>query len=322
MGDGAQPAGAGHADLVLVPGNPPPAGAEIIWYTGEDGIRLRMLFASISDSGGAAARALAIVCPGRTESIEKYFEVMRDLQARNFAVMCLDWPGQGLSDRPLKNPIRGHVTTFETYVDALVRGLAAITDRAPAKHVIVAHSMGSAIVLEALRIGRLTAELAAFSAPMWGIPATPFLQKFARMANKLGLSTFPARPEVREEKFEGNPFTHDEVRWGLYRRLVTAEPKLALGEPTIGWVVASLDVCAGFLAPGALDKVADMPMLVATASEEAIVDPAAASRLVPSLKGARHLSIAGASHEIFMETDERRAIWFKAFDELCASAGV
>lgn len=317
MSDGAQPAAARDADMVLVPGNPPPAGAEIIRYKGEDGIRLRMLFAPMT-----GARALAIVCPGRTESIEKYFEVMRDLQARNFAVMCLDWPGQGLSDRPLKNPIRGHVTTFETYVDALVRGLAVVADRAPAKRVVVAHSMGSAISLEALRTGRLAAEVAAFSAPMWGIPATPFLQNFARMANKLGLATFPARPEAREEKFEGNPFSHDKQRWGLYRRLVTAEPKLALGEPTIGWVVASLDVCAGFLAPGALDRIADMPMLVATASEEAIVDPAAAARLVPSLKGARHLVVAGASHEIFMETDERRAAWFKAFDDVCAAAGV
>jgi len=322
MGDGAQPAGGKHEDMVLVPGNPPPANAEIIWYTGEGGIRLRMLFAPISDSEGPGARALAIVCPGRTESIEKYFEVMRDLQSRNFALLCLDWPGQGLSDRPLKNPIRGHVTTFETYVDALVRSIAAIADRAPAKYVVVAHSMGGAISLEALRTGRLKAELAAFSAPMWGIPATPFLQNFARMANRLGLATFPARPEAREEKFEGNPFTHDQVRWGLYRRLVTAEPKLELGEPTIGWVVASLDVCAGFLAPGALDKVAGMPMLVATASEEAIVDPEAAARVLPRLKGALHLVVAGASHEIFMETDERRAIWFKAFDELCARAGV
>ena len=180
MSDGAQPAGDGQGDLVLVPGNPPPAGTEIIWYTGADGIRLRMLF--VPKEG---ARGLAIVCPGRTESIEKYFEVMRDLQARNFALLCLDWPGQGLSDRPLKNPIRGHVTTFETYVDALVRAVAVVADRAPARCVVVAHSMGSAITLEALRTGRVTADLAAFSAPMWGIPASSFLQNFARMADKL-----------------------------------------------------------------------------------------------------------------------------------------
>ena len=65
-----------------------------------------------------------------------------------------------------------------------------------------------------------------------------------------------------------------------------------------------------------------MPMLVATATEEAIVDPAAAPRLLPKLHGARHLVVQGANHEIFMETDERRAAFWQAFDELCGAAGV
>ena len=37
MGDGAQPVAARDGDMVLIPGNPPPADAEIIWYKGEDG---------------------------------------------------------------------------------------------------------------------------------------------------------------------------------------------------------------------------------------------------------------------------------------------
>jgi lysophospholipase len=319
MGDGAQPGAAAHADMVIVPGNPPPAGAEIIWYEGEGGIRLRLLYAPATTP---MPRALAIVCPGRTESIDKYFEVQRDLQARGFAIVCFDWPGQGLSDRPLKNPIRGHVTSFETYVDALVRGLAKIEDRALKQRVVVAHSMGGAISLEAMRTGRLEAKLAAFSAPMWGIPVPPPLQMYARAANAVGFGTFPAQPESKEEKFEGNPFTHDYERWGLYRRLVNAEPRLALGQPTIGWVVASLDVCAGFFKPGALDRVKATPMLVATATEEAIVDPGSAKRLAALLPAARHLPVQGANHEIFMETDERRAIWFAAFDELCRTVEI
>lgn len=321
MADGAQPGAEGRADpkvdWVLVPGNPPPADAEVIWVEGEGVARVRMLFAPKEN-----ARALAIVCPGRTESIEKYFEVQRVLQDKGFAVACFDWPGQGLSDRPLKNPIRGHVTTFNTYVDAMVRGLAVVADRAPKTRIVVAHSMGSAISLEALRTGKVEAKLAAFSAPMWGIPVPPPLQVYARSANAIGFGTFPAQPEPKEEKFEGNPFTHDFERWGLYRRLVTAEPRLALGQPTIGWVVAALDVCAGFFRPGALDRLAAMPMLVATATEDAIVEPTSGGRLAAKLPAARHLPVQGASHEIFMETDERRAFFWKAFDELCASAGV
>jgi lysophospholipase len=319
MGDGASPDAGRVGDMVLVPGNPPPAGAEIIWYQGEGGIRLRMLYAPALT---ASARALAVVCPGRTESIEKYFEVQRVLQAKGFAIACFDWPGQGLSDRPLKNLIRGHVTTFNTYVDGLVRGLDAIKDRAPQTRIVVAHSMGGAISLEAMRTGRLEARLAAFSAPMWGIPVSPALQRFARTVNAFGLGTFPAQPETKEEVFEGNPFTHDFERWGLYRRLVNVEPKLELGQPTIGWVVAALDVCEGFLKPGALDRVKAMPMLVCTASEEAIVDPTAAARVAALLPNARHLPVQGASHEIFMETDDRREIFWQAFDELCQQAGV
>lgn len=317
MGDGAQPEAGGHADLVLVPGNPPPDGAEIIWFKGEGGIRLRLLFAPLEN-----ARALAVVCPGRTESIEKYFEVCRVLQAKGFAIACFDWPGQGLSERPLKNPIRGHVTTFDTYVDALVRGLAEIADRAPKTRIIVAHSMGGAISMEALRTGKVEAKLAAFSAPMWGIPVPPALQAFARSVNALGFGAFPARPEPKEEKFEGNPFSHDFNRWGLYRRLTTADPRLALGEPTIGWVVASLNVCEGFFKPGAVDRLAAMPMLVATATEDTIVDPTAGGRLAAKLPAARHLPVQGARHEIFMETDERRAAFWRAFDEVCETAGV
>ncbi len=321
MADGAQPEREAGADplvnWVLVPGNPPPAGAEVIWFSGEGGVRLRMLFAPMEN-----ARALAIVCPGRTESIEKYFEVQRELQARGFAVVCFDWPGQGLSDRPLKNPIRGHVITFNTYIDAMVRGLAVIADRAPKKKLVVAHSMGSAISLEALRTGKVEVALAAFSAPMWGIPVPPPLQVYARSANALGFGTFPAQPEPKEEKFEGNPFTHDFERWGLYRRLVTAEPRLALGQPTIGWVVAALNVCAGFFRPGTLDRLASTPMLVATATEDAIVDPAAGGKIAAKLPAARHLPVEGASHEIFMETNERRSFFWNAFDDLCMKAGV
>lgn len=317
MADGVQTGTAGNGDMVLVPGNPPPANAEIIWFEGEGGIRLRMLYAPHEN-----ARALAIVCPGRTESLDKYFEVHRDLQSRGFAIASFDWPGQGLSDRPLKNPIRGHVTHFSTYVDALARGLAVIADRAPKKHIIVAHSMGGAITMEAMRTGKVKPELAAFSAPMWGIPVSAPLQAFARAANALGFGTMPAQPEGKEDVFEGNPFSHDRERWALWGRLVAAEPRLALGQPTIGWVVASLDVCAGFFLPGALDSVSDIPMLVATANEEAIVDPACGANLSSRLPNARHLPIEGANHEIFMETDERRAVWFKAFDELCEKAGV
>ena len=83
MGDGAA---SKPQDLVMIPGNPTPEGAEVIWYQSKAGKKLRMLFAPEPKTNTIKTRGLAIVCPGRTEFIEKYFEVARDLQARGFAV--------------------------------------------------------------------------------------------------------------------------------------------------------------------------------------------------------------------------------------------
>ena len=39
------------------------------------------------------------IFPGRSEFIEKYFEVVGELRRRGFAVAVLDWRGQGGSGR-------------------------------------------------------------------------------------------------------------------------------------------------------------------------------------------------------------------------------
>jgi lysophospholipase len=178
------------ADLVRVPGNPAPDGAEIIWYEGKGGLRLRLLYAPARGE----PRALALVCPGRTEFIEKYFEVVRDLQKRGFAIALFDWPGQGLSDRPMKDPMRGHIRSFDWYVDALTRGIATLGDRALPKQVVLAHSMGGAVALEAMRRREIRPVAAAFSAPMWGIPIWFFQRWYAYLARFCGLGGLPARP--------------------------------------------------------------------------------------------------------------------------------
>ena len=63
--------------FVRVPGNEPPEGAEEHWLEGRGGVRLRVLTAP---AAGAHSRGSVIVAPGRTEFIEKYFEVLHELQ--------------------------------------------------------------------------------------------------------------------------------------------------------------------------------------------------------------------------------------------------
>ncbi len=322
MPDGAARQDVAGAGFVIVPDNPPPQGAEVIWYEGRGGLRLRMLYAPEPKDNHVKTRGLAIVCPGRTEMIEKYFEVARDLQARGFAVAIFDWPGQGLSGRQLKNPFAGHIRSFTDYAEALARGLDKIKHRAPRTWVVVAHSMGGAIALEAMRQRKLEVAAAAFSAPMWGIPIWFFQRWYVRGVRLFGFGAMAAMPPQPPETFENNQLTHDEPRWQLYRRLIDAEPKLAVREPTVAWVVASLNVFRGFFKPGALDRLRDLPMLVAIASDETVVKKSAQQKLSRRFQAAKVIIVEGAGHEILMETDERRAQFWKAFDEMCRKAGV
>jgi len=319
MGDGAA---SKPQDLVMIPGNAPPEGAEVIWYQGKNGKKLRMLFAPEPKTNNIKTRGLAIVCPGRTEFIEKYFEVARDLQARGFAVVIFDWPGQGLSERLLPNPALGHIRSYGVYVDALLRGLEKLGKRAPSTWVLLAHSMGAAIALEAMRTRRLKVTAAAFSAPMWGVPIWFFQRWFARLARFFGFGALPARPPLPPETFENNQLTHDPTRWRTYRQLIEAEPKLAVGEPTIAWVVASLNVLKEFFEPAALDHLRNLPSLIALATEETIVKKSAQRKLARRFKEAKVLTVQGAGHEILMETEERRNEFWKAFEDMCRRAKV
>jgi lysophospholipase len=309
-------------DLVVIPGNPPPDGAEIIWYTGKGGNKCRMLFAPEPKDNSVKTRGAVLVCPGRTEFIEKYFEVARELQGRGFAVVIFDWPGQGLSERLHKDKSVGHIRNYGQYVDAMVRGLEKIHRRAGDRWVILAHSMGATIATEALRLQKIRVSAAAFSAPMWGFPIWFFQRWYGRLARMFGLGGMAARPPQPPETFSNNQLTHDEPRWQLYGKLVQADPRLAVGEPTIAWVVASLNVMREFFEPGALDHIRNLPSIIAIAEDETIVKKSAQRKLARQFKEAKTFVVKGAGHEILMETDHRRAEFWKAFDEMCRRAKI
>ena len=56
-------------------------------------------------------RGTVVLLTGRGEFIEKYAtEVVGELLERGFAVVALDWRGQGLSDRPLPSTTRATST--------------------------------------------------------------------------------------------------------------------------------------------------------------------------------------------------------------------
>ena len=72
--------------------------------------------------------------PGRTEYIELQGRLARDLVARGFSVLTIDWRGHGLSQRLLDNPATLHVEAYSDYqndVDAFLQ-IASTLRRAQA----------------------------------------------------------------------------------------------------------------------------------------------------------------------------------------------
>ena len=113
---------------------------------------------------------------GRAEFIEKYFETVRDLHARGFAVATLDWRGQGLSDRALSDSTQGlrakisrnSTPDLSTFMKEIV-----LPD-CPPPFFALAHSMGSAMLLRAAARNERWFDRMVFTAPLIRIVRAPF----------------------------------------------------------------------------------------------------------------------------------------------------
>ena len=156
-----------------------PEGVEALWLTASDGVRFRVAV------WAEGAKGTVILLPGRTEYAEKYGRAARDLAARGFATLVIDWRGQGLSDRALPDRMVGHVADFAEYQLDLDAALALADEMGlPEPRYLMSHSMGGCIGLRAL-MRNLPFKAAAFSAPMWGISMAAWMRPVAQMISSL-----------------------------------------------------------------------------------------------------------------------------------------
>lgn len=309
-------------EFVVIPENPAPEFADVFYYRNAENQQMRGMIAFAS-SQFPKPRGTIILCPGRTEFVEKYFEVVRDLQKRGFCVVAFDWPGQGLSYKLLKDPLVGHIDDFDSYVAALRLGLNAVEDKTVGPYVLLSHSMGGGIALEALRQQAVEVEAAAFCAPLWGLHLNSLANPLIRTMCALGLKKRKAHSHkhVLENEFDTNILTHDENRWAIQQLLIGKNSALALGAVTWGWLDAVLNVTKRFTKPNVLDHL-QIPILVASGSEEKLVDNKSHALMANRIKSAEHIIVKGARHEILMETNAKRDQFFKAFDRMLDRAGI
>jgi lysophospholipase len=304
--------------LFPTPDNPIPLDATLMSVTAADGIVLR-----VAHWKPTTREVLGTVCilQGRAEFIEKYFEVVRDLRCRGFAVAAFDWRGQGHSGRQVGNPRKGHVHRFDDYR----KDLEAIRDQVliphlPEPYFALAHSMGGAIALQAAADGFLPFRRLVTTTPMIALCIIKPVKTAAvtvQLMSLLGLgkSFVPGGGEtsIARLPFAGNRLTGDPVRYARNADAAAAVGYGAVGAPTVAWLHSAFRLMKRFTDPRFGVKVR-VPTLIVAAGADLVCATPATERLAARLKAGHAIVIPGARHEILMERDEIRDLFWAAFD--------
>lgn len=288
-----------------------PEGGQAMWLTAEDGVRLRLTL------WGGGAKGTVFLFAGRAEYAEKYGPAAADLAARGYGTLVIDWRGQGLSDRLIADPVKGHVGKFSEYqrdVDAMLAAAAQLD--LPRPWVVLAHSMGGTIALRRL-MGTHPFEAIAFSAPMWGVglprAIRPFRSALARMTRT---SPFALRYApgwgpvsfVHRAGFHDNFLTTDPEMWALLVRQAAKAPELAIAGASLHWVAEAVLECDALAAL----PTPDLPCYCALGSRERIVPQEPVRTRMASWPGGQLALYEGAEHEVMMEGPAMRARFFDA----------
>jgi lysophospholipase len=303
--------------LVSIPANPAPDGAVTGILKTPDGVSIR--FARWEPPPGR--KGTVCIFQGRTEFIEKYFEVVRDLRARGFAVATIDWRGQGLSERALGDARKGHVTNFAKYeIDVETFMADVVLPDCPPPLFALAHSMGAAVMLRAAARGRRWFDRMVLTAPMIKLThsrllaAAPTLVRTLRMLG-LGSAYVPSRRKLNPAAmpFLVNPVTSDPVRYTRNAAVMEAAPELVIAGPTVAWLDSAFRVMAELSDPRFPAKLRQ-PLLIVACGHDPIISTAAIEEFGSRLRVGSCVIVPGARHEIMMEQDGYRAQFWAAFD--------
>lgn len=285
------------------------------------GDRIRVRFARFRPE---APVARTVLLPGFTEFIEKHLETIAELLERGHEVLCLDWRGQGLSDRALADRHRGHIASMELFLSDF-REILEVTEfargRGDQAFNVIGHSMGGHLALRAATETGMDFDRIIVTAPMIDIQTGPFPRALspwlARAAMLLGLSaSYPPGAGgygVKARTFEGNLLTRDAGRFQRTHDFIARDPDLALGNPTYTWINAAFDSINRLADPATLARI-QQPVLIFRAGEERIVSNPAMEWFNQALPNATLVDIDEARHEILNETDAVRATFWREVD--------
>lgn len=275
---------------------------------------LRIAFWNLESTKGTI-----ILQSGRTEFIEKYYEVISEFIQRGYAVAMMDWRGQGLSSRISRNIRIGHIDRFETYDNDLIKVMNKyFISKCPKPHIGFGHSMGGCLLTSYFISSENLFDKCILCAPMLSVRANALSRRIVNTLGLLeivGLGSFPMRRPSwdkengwLEEPFEENALTTDKMRFNRTYELLSRYPELGIKGMTVGWLKHAIKRTNKFKI---LDwsQLIKKPLLLLDATDDKLVNSKSNKELLGQSSLTTIASI-DAQHEIMMENDEiRREAW-------------
>jgi len=290
-------------------------------FSGVDHVRIN--YASFVNNNEAKPAKCLIVSSGRSESYLKYKELSYDLFKLGYSVFLIDHRGQGLSQRLIPDSHKGHVESFQYYVDDLKVFIDDIVmpHCQESKPYLLAHSMGSAIAARYMQDYPDKIQAAVLSSPMLGFNSGSVPEFIAESVVKVSAQLnqwfddnpwyFLGHKGFAQHAFSENNLMHSPIRYQLFTQLYTNTPEIQLGGVTVKWLTESQAALEEIF--NGIDKITT-PTLVLQAGEDSIIKNQAQDDFCQQLQkfqpyscpNGKPLIIAGAYHELFFESDVYR----------------
>lgn len=303
--------------FVHVAGNPLPDRAECGHLEVTGGVRLR--YGQFAPQGAAAGTVLML--QGRGECMERHFETIRDLNARNLHVLSFDWRGQGASPPAVKPGRLGHISSFARYEDDLVSLVQQVMlPDCPPPYFMLGNSMGAHVGIGVIARhnwfdGAVMAapfiDVASSRLPHWfklSVVGAMTVLGLGRIKTPLANGSRPT-----EEDFARNPLTSDRTRFARNMRIWEEAPLLSAHAPSAGWAFAALRSCRKLARMDDREPL-KCPALLVIAGQDRVVSNEAIQQFARFVPGAATVTLNGARHDILSEADIYRDQFFAAFD--------
>ena len=265
-------------------------------------------------------KGTVIILQGRSEYIEKQYELTADLLDRGYDVLSFDWRGQGGSSRLLENPAAGYIDDFDEYLEDLTEVLQqlALPDCRGPLH-ILGHSTGSLVaLLAAPKIGNRISRMVLCS-PFLGVGRQPISPAFVKLlsgslaAFGLGEVYLTGREPVPETwNAKTNVHTSSKEHFERNRKFAKEFPELCIGGATASWVFAAIRAVERVKDPEFHSRIT-IPILMINAGQDVVVNNNEAEILATRLRSGSLLTIEGSRHEIWQEKEIYRQQFLAAF---------